>query len=80
MKSSFFQKYLLPGFVFQSLMIGGGYGTGREIVEFFLKQGPLSGLVNMAIATGIISIVLAVCFEFARIGNFFEYRSFKKVV
>ena len=78
MKSSFFQKYLLPGFVFQSLMIGGGYGTGREIVEFFLKQVPLSGLVNMAIATGIISIVLAVCFEFARIGNFFEYRSFIK--
>ena len=38
MKSSFFQKYLLPGFVFQSLMIGGGYGTGREIVEFFLDQ------------------------------------------
>ena len=78
MSTSFFQKYLLPGFVFQSLMIGGGYGTGREIVEFFLKEGPLSGLVNMAIATGIISVVLAVCFEFARIGKYFEYRSFIK--
>ena len=27
--------YLLPGAVLQSVMIGGGYGTGRELVEFF---------------------------------------------
>ena len=35
MKSSWFQRYLLPGFVFQSVIIAGGYGTGRELVEFF---------------------------------------------
>ena len=39
----FFRKYLLPGFVFQSIVIGGGYGTGRELVEFFLKFGPWAG-------------------------------------
>ena len=32
------RKYLVPGLVFQSVVIGGGYGTGREIAEFFLKQ------------------------------------------
>ena len=37
----FFRKYLLPGFVFQSIVIGGGYGTGRELVEYFLQFGPL---------------------------------------
>ena len=42
----FFRKYLLPGFVFQSIVIGGGYGTGRELVEFFLKFGPLGGLLG----------------------------------
>lgn len=36
-RSPFFRKYLLPGLVFQSLTIGGGYGTGRELVEFFLR-------------------------------------------
>ena len=78
MNSSFFQKYLLPGFVFQSLIIGGGYGTGRELVEFFLSAGPMAGLVNMAIATIIWSAVLAVCFELARRGRNYEYRSFLK--
>ncbi len=27
MRSSAFQKYLLPGFVFQSVVIAGGYGS-----------------------------------------------------
>jgi len=76
LNSSFFQKYLLPGFIFQSLIIGGGYGTGRELVEFFLHEGPISGLVNMGVATIIWSVVLAICFEFARKRKYYDYRSF----
>jgi uncharacterized membrane protein YkvI len=34
--SDFFRRYLLPGFVFESAVIAGGYATGRELVEFFL--------------------------------------------
>ena len=56
---SLFNKYLLPGFIFQSLIIGGGYGTGRELVEFFLSEGPVYGLVNMAVAT--INIKISSC-------------------
>ena len=76
MNNNFFQKYLLPGFIFQSLIIGGGYGTGRELVEFFLSEGPIAGLVNMGVATFVWSIVLAICFEFARKGKHYNYRSF----
>jgi uncharacterized membrane protein YkvI len=76
LKNPFFQKYLLPGFIFQSLIIGGGYGTGRELVEFFLTAGPVAGLVNMGVATIIWSIVLAICFELARRERHYEYRSF----
>ena len=76
MNNPFFQKYLLPGFIFQSLIIGGGYGTGRELVEFFLTAGPVAGLVNMGVATIIWSIVLAICFELARKERNYEYRSF----
>ena len=40
----FFKKHLLPGFIFQSVVIGGGYGTGRELVEFFLIEGSSWGI------------------------------------
>lgn len=29
-----FGKYLLPGILLQSVLIGGGYATGREIVSY----------------------------------------------
>ena len=45
--SKFFRTYLMPGFIFQSIVVGGGYGTGRELVEFFMIEGPLGGLMGM---------------------------------
>ncbi len=73
---TFVKKYLLPGFIFQSIVIGGGYGTGRELVEFFLRHGPVNGYLGILIATVIWSVVLAICFELARLGKNYEYRSF----
>lgn len=73
-----FKKYLLPGFVFQSVIIAGGYGTGREIVEFFLKFGPVGGLLGMVLTTLVWSTVLCVVFEFARIFKSYDYRTFFK--
>jgi uncharacterized membrane protein YkvI len=78
MKPSWFRRYLLPGIVFQSAVIAGGYGTGREIVEFFLSLGPTSGLAAMAVSTLIWSAVAAATFEFARRFRTFEYRGFFK--
>ncbi len=68
--------YLLPGFVFQSVVIAGGYETGRELAEFFLSRGPLGGLLAMALATAIWSAVCIVSYEFARVFRAFDYRSF----
>ena len=70
------RRYLLPGFVFQSVVIAGGYGTGRELAEFFLSRGPLGGLLAMALATAVWSAVCIVSYEFARVFRAFEYRSF----
>ncbi len=79
MKSAFFQKYLLPGFVFQSVVIAGGYGTGRELAEFFLTYGPLGGLLAMVlVSTTIWSAVCASSFEFSRLFRSYDYRSFFK--
>jgi len=77
--SSVFKKYFLPGFVFQSVVIAGGYGTGRELVEYFLQYGPLGGLLGMFLVTTLIwSLILAVTFEFSRKFKAYDYRTFFK--
>ena len=75
-----FRKYLLPGFVFQSIVVGGGYGTGRELVQFFLTEGPLGGYFGMAVATLVWGVILALGFELARSGGLFDYRTFTKSI
>ena len=75
---SFFQRYLLPGLIYQSVIIAGGYATGREIVEFFFGPGPLGGLLGIIVAMTIWSVSLAACFELARITKSFDYQSYFK--
>jgi uncharacterized membrane protein YkvI len=74
----FLRRILLPGFVFQSVVIAGGYGTGRELAEFFLMEGPVGGLLAMATSTLLWSLVCAVTYELARLGGTFDYRTFFK--
>ncbi len=73
---NFYQRYLLPGFVFQSVIIGGGYGTGREIAEFFLSHGAVGGLLGMGATALAWGAILAVAFEFARMIKGYNYRAF----
>jgi len=73
---NFYQKYFLPGFVFQSIVIGGGYGTGRELVEFFLNEGPAGGYLGMLVATVVWGVILALGFELARLGKHYDYRTY----
>ena len=51
LSSKRFQKYFVPGIVFQSCVIAGGYGTGRELVEYFMGYGPKGGLLGMCIVS-----------------------------
>ncbi len=71
-----FNTFLLPGFVFQSLIIAGGYSTGRELLQFFLGLGPISGLLGLFVTTLVWSAVAAVSFEFARVMRSYDYRKF----
>lgn len=75
---SWFQRFLLPGFAFKAVVIGGGYATGRELAEFFLPSGPWGGLMAMGLATLIWSAVCAVTFLFARATGSEDYRTFFK--
>ncbi len=69
-----FQQYLLPGIVFQSVLIGGAYATGREIVEYGGKFGAAGFWSILAIGIGF-TITTATCYEFARVARVYDYRS-----
>jgi uncharacterized membrane protein YkvI len=80
-KHSKFQRYVLPGLIFQSVVIAGGYGTGAELAEFFLPFGPMGGLLAMGVVTFLFwAVVCAVTFEFARVFQTYEYKSFFQVL
>jgi uncharacterized membrane protein YkvI len=71
-----FQRLLLPGFAFKAVVIGGGYATGRELVEFFFASGPWGGLFALALVAVIWSTVCAMTFLVARALKSYDYRSF----
>ena len=75
-QSNWFQRFVLPGFAFKAVVIGGGYATGREIAEFFLPAGPWGGFAAMLLATAIWSAVAALTFLFARTTGARDYRAF----
>lgn len=72
-------RLIVPGLVYQSILIAGGYGTGAELSEFFFPYGSLGGLIAMSTITLLeLSIVCAATWEFARVFKTYDYRSFIK--
>ncbi len=70
-----FEQYVLPGVVFQSVLIGGAYATGREIVQYGARFGALGLYSIVAIFLGF-SLMSVLAFEFARVTRTYDYRSF----
>ena len=70
-----FAQYLLPGIIFQSVLIGGAYATGREIVEYGAKFGVLGVWSIAAIFVGF-TVTSTVAYEFARVVGVYDYRRF----
>ena len=71
-----FNRWILPGFAFKAVVIGGGYATGRELAEFFLPSGPWGGILGMLLAMVVWSVVCTLTFLFARATNSMDYRCF----
>jgi uncharacterized membrane protein YkvI len=78
--SSRFQRFLLPGFAFKAVVIGGGYATGRELAEFFMPSGPWGGMAAMLLATLIWAAVCVVTFLFARRFGALDYQTFVRAL
>lgn len=73
------ERYLVPGLVVQAVIVGGGYASGRELVEFFLVHGVATGLLGLAWTALLFRIGTAIAFELARRYCAFDYRSFCRV-
>jgi uncharacterized membrane protein YkvI len=75
-RATWFQRYLLPGFAFKGVVIGGGYATGRELAEFFLPSGPLGGIFAIVVAMLVWSGICILTYMLARSLRAFDYRRF----
>lgn len=78
--SKFVRIYLVPGAVFQSILVGGGYGTGREVIQYFTQYGAWGGLLAVLVSFAIFSLVLSLTFEIGRRFKAYDYRAFFQVL
>jgi uncharacterized membrane protein YkvI len=62
--------------VFQAVVVGAGYATGRELVQFFMQESLATGLVAMATTAVTWGATLAIALANARIAAAPDYRSF----
>ncbi len=69
-----FGKYFLPGIILQSVLIGGGFATGREIVEYGAKFGSLGWIAGIVIFLGF-TLMAFLTFELARQFKAYDYRN-----
>jgi uncharacterized membrane protein YkvI len=74
-----FGRLLLPGIVLQSVLIGGGYASGREVVEFGARFGVYGGGAVIVVFFGF-SLMAILTFELARLSSAYEYKAFMRAL
>jgi uncharacterized membrane protein YkvI len=80
-ESSYFKRVLLvPSAVFLSAIFGGAYGSGRAVVEFASRHGPIGGLLSLATIALVFIACLFVCFEVARLCGAYDFHAFGRVL
>lgn len=76
-RRSIYAKYLLPGVILQSVLIGGGYATGREIYQYGAMFGSMGWISGITIAIGF-SLFAFLTFEICRMNKVYDYKNFIK--
>jgi uncharacterized membrane protein YkvI len=71
------KRIFLPGIILQSVLIGGGYATGREIVEYGARFGASGWVCGLAIFTGF-SLITILSMEACRWWKVYDYKSLLK--
>jgi len=75
--SSSLKRLFLPGIILQSVLIGGGYATGREIVEYGGKFGAGGWISGLAIFFGF-ALIAFLSIEASRYWQVYDYKSLLK--
>lgn len=70
-----FGSLLLPAIILQSVLIGGGYASGREVVEYGAKFGSAGLLAVLVIFVGF-TVMAILVFELSRIFGTYDYKSY----
>ncbi len=78
--NNFIRIYILPGAMLQSVIIAGGYGTGREVVEYFSSHGMTHGIYAILTAALCMGVVFVLTLEIARLYQVYDYRRFFQVL
>jgi uncharacterized membrane protein YkvI len=72
-----FKRIFLPGIILQSVLIGGGYATGREIVEYGGKFGASGWISGLGILLGF-TMISFLTMESCRQWQVYDYKSLLK--
>lgn len=78
--SLFYRVALAPAAVFLSVIFGGSYGSGQEVVQFVSAAGPVGGYWALLAIVLIWGLLLGLSFEIARRFNAYEYAGFMRVL
>ncbi len=76
----FYNAIIVPCVVLQSVAIAGGYGTGREVVEYFTRFGAYEGLYALLTVVILLGSIAAVTFNYARLFRLYDYRTLIKSI
>lgn len=74
-----FGSIVLPAIILQSLLIGGGYASGREVVAYGAKFGSAGLLAILAIFVGF-TVMSIVVFDLAREFGTYDYKSYMQSI
>ena len=80
LNSKVIRPYVIPVGVYLSISVAGGYGTGREVVEFYTRHGAYEGICGLIAAAISIAVITALTFELARSLRAYDYRTFFKAL
>ena len=74
-----YARYILPGVLLQSVLIGGGYATDREIYSYGAKFGAMGWIAGLTIGIGF-ALFAFLTFEICRIYKVYDYKNYIKQV
>lgn len=68
-------RVLVPAAIFQIILIGPAFASGREVTEFAARFGAL-GIFSLAVVFVGFALTCAVAYEFARVKRAYNYRDY----